>query len=186
MATFRSVLFGQRLEQLVLVDEALGHGRLPGRHAGVLGLVEDVPELVVVDETEVDEHLAEFALAAARRAVAPLLLGDGLLGGGAAGRRLGLRRRRRLAPLVGLAGAAPGRTLVGLAAGFAPGCGAGGLAGGVGPAAGFAPGAAGLGAGALAGGTEGVGFFTGPESFGVAMTCTRFVVVRSYLGERPA
>ena len=83
----------------------LRDGHLPGRHAGVLGLVEDLPELVVVDEAEVDEHLTELALAAALRAVGPFLLRGGLLGGRAARRRL--RLGRRAAPLVGLAGAAP-------------------------------------------------------------------------------
>ena len=111
-----AVLFGQGLEQLVLVDEALRHGRLPGRHAGVLGLVEDVPELVVVDEAEVDEHLAELALAAARGAVGPFLLRGGLLGGRPSGGgrlRLGRGRRRWSA----WPGAAPGLTFAGLGAG---------------------------------------------------------------------
>ncbi len=59
------MLLGERLQELIFVDEAARDGDLAGLVAGVLGLVEDFPELIFVDEAEVDEHLADAPAAAA-------------------------------------------------------------------------------------------------------------------------
>src|SRR5439155_17232446 len=76
------VLLGHGLEQLLLVDQAAGHGHLAEALRGGLGLVEQLPELVVVDEAEVDEDLAELAPPAVTLGGALADLGGGLLAGG--------------------------------------------------------------------------------------------------------
>src|SRR5262249_59689410 len=55
--------------QLIFGDEAAVERRLADGDAGILRLVEDFPELIVVDVAEIDEDLAELATAggAARR-----------------------------------------------------------------------------------------------------------------------
>ena len=77
-----AVLFGQGLQELVVGDQAARDCRLAGELTGALGLFEDVPELFLVNEAKVDQHLADAAAAAAR----PAALGD--MPGGGGGRRL--------------------------------------------------------------------------------------------------
>jgi len=75
------VLFAQRLEELVLGDEASGHGDLADRLGGVLGLFENLPQLIFVEEAQIDEHLAEATASARRGLGLPFLGSDGGLGG---------------------------------------------------------------------------------------------------------
>ena len=66
LTTFRPMLLGQRLQQLVLGDQAAADGDLADQLTPVfLASSSELPELVLVDEAEVDEHLAD--LAACRR-----------------------------------------------------------------------------------------------------------------------
>ena len=83
------MLIGEGREQLVLGDEAARNGDLPGELAGVLRLVEDFPELVLVDEPEIDEHLAYLAAARAHFPLRGLCRrGTRLLGPARGGSRL--------------------------------------------------------------------------------------------------
>src|SRR5207245_748507 len=84
----QSMLLGEHLEELFVVDEAARDGDMAGELAGGLGLVEDAPELIVIDEAEIDEHLPDPALA--RRATVFPAPRRGLL----ARRRWRLRSRR--------------------------------------------------------------------------------------------
>src|SRR5262249_26850681 len=86
-------LLGEGGEQLLLGDQAAGDGGLAGELAGVLGLLEDLPQLVLVDEAEVHQDGADLAGAAAGAGF--LLGGGGGLLGGRLARRAGLGRRGR-------------------------------------------------------------------------------------------
>ena len=87
-----AVLFAQGLQELLFGDEAACHGGLADRLGGVLGLFEDFPQLVLIEETQIDEHLSEAALAAGARFSLPrLFLAESRLGGRSCRfRRLGL------------------------------------------------------------------------------------------------
>src|SRR5437763_863340 len=82
---------------LLVVDQAAGDGHVAGGRGRGLGFVEDFPKLVLVDEAEVDEHLADLAATAAAG------------GGVALGRGGFLLRRRGAFAVGGLAGGFAGR-----------------------------------------------------------------------------
>src|SRR5262249_12734284 len=138
-------LLGEGAEQLGVGDQAARQGDLADGHAGVLGLVEDLPELVLVHVAEVDEDLAHAAAAGAA--------------GGAGLGRGGLVLAGRDGRLFALLGGAcrGGR-------GLARAVAVGGLGGG-------RPGGSGLGGGRLlagrgAGGGRGGGLGDGPLAVG--------------------
>src|SRR5262249_16709349 len=107
--------FAEHLQQLLLGDQAARQGDLAREHVGVLGLLDDLPLLGVVDEAEVHHDLAD--LAAAGVAGRARLDGLGQLGGVLFGRLARGRFGGRVAGGGGRVLGCGGRAAVGLLGG---------------------------------------------------------------------